>query len=58
MVDPFSYFLFEPVLNDWCNKGYGMYYHVCGMLHINNSLLLIEKNKPCYLSGLLPYNHK
>ena len=23
-VDPLSYFLFQPVLHDWCNKGRGM----------------------------------
>ena len=23
-----SYFLFQPVLHDWCNKGCGMYYPV------------------------------
>ena len=33
-VDPFSYFSFQPVLHDWCNKGWGMFYHVCGMVHI------------------------
>ena len=34
MVDPLSYFSFQPVLHDWCNKGRGMYYPVCGMMHI------------------------
>ena len=33
-VDPLSYFLFQPVLHDWCNKGHGMCYPVCGMVHI------------------------
>ena len=23
-VDPLSYFSFQPVLHDWCNKGHGM----------------------------------
>ena len=23
MVDPLSYFMFQPVLHDWCNKGCG-----------------------------------
>ena len=27
-VDPLSYFSFQPVLHDWCNKGRGMYYPV------------------------------
>ena len=34
MVDPLSYFLFYPVLHDWCNKGRDMCYPVCGMMHI------------------------
>ena len=29
-VDPLSYFSFQPVLHDWCNKGCGMCYPVCG----------------------------
>ena len=28
MVDPLSYFLFQPVLHDWCNKGCCMCYPV------------------------------
>ena len=28
MVDPLSYFLFQPVLHNWCNKGRGMCYPV------------------------------
>ena len=27
-VDPLSYFSFQPVLHDWCNKGLGMCYPV------------------------------
>ena len=34
MVDPLSYFLFQPVLHNWCNKGCGMSYPVCEMMHI------------------------
>ena len=34
-VDPQSYFSFQPVLHDWCNKDHGMCYPVCGMVHIN-----------------------
>ena len=37
MVDPLSYFLFQPVLHDWCNKSVGMMYK-------KNPLLLIKKN--------------
>ena len=28
-VDPLSYFSFQPVLHDWCNKGCGMCYPFC-----------------------------
>ena len=64
VVDPLIYFFFQPVLHDWCNKGRGMCYPVCGMVHIKEPLLLIGKSSPCggsgfplsrYLSGLLPY---
>ena len=62
-VDPLSYFSFQPVLQDRCNKGCGMYYPVCGMMYIKEPLLLIGKSSPmaaagflsCYLSGPLPY---
>ena len=46
-VDPLSFFLFQPVLHDWCNKGHGMCYPVCGMVHIKEPLLLIGKSSPC-----------
>ena len=63
MVDPLSYFSFKPVLHDWCNKGRGMYYPVCGMMHIKEPLLLIEKVAIVaaagflsrYLNGPLPH---
>ena len=62
-VDPLSYFSFQPVLHDWFNKGRGMYYPVCGMMHIKEPLLLSERVAYVaaagflsrYLSGLLPY---
>ena len=47
-VDPLSYFLFQPVLHNWCNKGCGMCYPVYGMVHIKEPLLLIGKSS---LSG-------
>ena len=50
-VDPLSYFLFQPVLHDWCNKGHGMCYPVCGMVHIKEPLLLIDKSSLCGGSG-------
>ena len=47
-VDPLSYFSFQPVLHDWCNKGRGMCYHVCGMVHIKEPVTIC----------LTPYNRK
>ena len=68
-VDPLSYFSFQPVLHDWCNKGCGICYPVCGMVHVKEPLLLIGKSSPCGGSGfpltlsvwyfticLMPYN--
>ena len=68
-VDPLSYFSFQPVLHDWCNKGCVMCYPVCGMVHIKEPLLLIRKSSLCGGSGfsfslsewslticLMPYN--
>ena len=50
-VNPLSYFSFQPVLHDWCNKGRGMCYPVCGMVHIKEPLLLIGKSSSCGGSG-------
>ena len=50
-MDPLSYFRFQPVLHDWCNKGCGMCYPVCGMVHIIEPLLSIGKSSPCGGSG-------
>ena len=44
---PLSYFSFQPVLHDWCNKGHGMCYPVSGMVHIKEPLLLINKSSLC-----------
>ena len=70
-LDPLSYFSFQPVLHDWCNKGCGMCYPVCGMVHIKEPLLLIGKSSLCGGSGfplslsewslticLTPYNRR
>ena len=56
MVDPLSYFSFQPVLHDSCNKD-------GGMMHIKEPLLLIGVSTHVaaagflsrYLNGLLPY---
>ena len=66
-----SFLSFQPVLHDWCNKGCGMYYPVCLLMHIKEPLLLIGKSSPCGGSGfplllsvwsfticLTPYNRK
>ena len=70
-VDPLSYFSFQPVLHDWCNKGRAMCYPVCGIVHIKEPLLLIDKSSLCGGSGfpfslsewslticLTPYNRR
>ena len=51
MVDPLSYFAFQPVPHDWCNKGRVMCYSVSVMVHIKEALLLIGKSSPCGGSG-------
>ena len=71
MCHIFSSLKKQPVLHDWCNKGRGMCYPVCGMMHIKEPLLSIEKSSPCGGSGfplslsewsfticLTPYNRK
>ena len=51
-IDPsLSYFSFHPVIHDWCNKGHGMCYPLCGMMHITKTLLLIGKSSLCGGSG-------
>ena len=50
-VDPLSYFSFQPVFHDWCNKGRGMRYPVCEMMHRQKPLLLIGKSSLCRGSG-------
>ena len=69
MMGPLSYFSYQPVFHDWCNKSRGMCYPVCWMMHIKEPLLLIGKSSPCCGSGfplslsewffnicLMPYN--
>ena len=48
---PLSYFSFQPVLHNWCNKGCGVCCSVRGMVHIKEPLLLIGKSSPCGGSG-------
>ena len=35
--------MFQPVIHNWRNKDYGMYYPVYGMVPIKDPLLLIER---------------
>ena len=56
MVDPLSYFSFHPVHHDWFNKGCGMCYPVCGMVHIKDHLLLIEGVAHVAAGGFLSRN--
>ena len=56
-VDPLRYFSFQPVLHNWCNKGCGMCYPVCGMVHMKEPLLLIGKSSLCGSSGFPFYQN-
>ena len=38
MVDPLSYFSFQPMLHNWCTKSRGMSYPVCGMVQYKITL--------------------
>ena len=49
--EPIELFLIPARLHDWCNKGCGMCYPVCGMVHIKEPLLLFGKSSPCGGSG-------
>ena len=55
--------------HNWCNKGCGMCYPGCGMMHIKEPMLLIGKSSPCggsrfplslsewsFTSCVMPYN--
>ena len=46
MMDPLSYFLFQLVLHDWCNKDSGMCYPAIMVVYITEPLLLIRNNNP------------
>ena len=48
MVDPLSYFSFQPVFHNWYKIGLGMCYPVCGMVHIKEHYgAIIRKSSPC-----------
>ena len=48
---PIELFLVPASVPRLCNKGGGMYYPVCVMMHIKEPLLLIGKSSPCGGSG-------
>ena len=54
MVYSLSYFSFQPVLHNWCNKDSDMFYPVLGMVHIKETLLLIKKSSPYGSSSEFP----
>ena len=55
-VDPLNYFSFQPVHHDWCNKGRGMCYPVCAMVHIGKRAHVAAAGfLSDYQSGHLPY---
>ena len=62
MVDPLSYFSFQPVLHDWCTKGSGMscLWDGCSSERVTR---VVEVRFLCHnvngpLPCLTPYNHK
>ena len=50
MVDPLSYFSFQPVLHDWCNKGCGMCYPVCNDAY-KSTLAVNRKERVAYVGA-------
>ena len=54
LVGPLSYFLFQLVLHNWCNKGH-MSYPASGMVQIKDPLLLIRKSSPCSGGSGFPF---
>ena len=49
MVDPLTYFSFQFVLHNWCNKGV-----VCTVLQTKDCLLLIEKSSSLSVGSGFP----
>ena len=43
MVNPLSYFSFQPVPHEWYNKGCGMCCPVSGVVYYKDPLLIIEQ---------------
>ena len=51
----FCFLSFQPVLHDWCNKGRGMCYPLCGMVHIKEPFLLIGRVAYVAAAGFLSH---
>ena len=45
-MNPLSNFPFQPVIHEWCNKGRGVCYPLCGMVHITLAANR-KKSSPC-----------
>ena len=45
VVDQLTYFSFQTVIYDWCIKGRGMCYPVCGMIHIKEPTLAANREE-------------
>ena len=46
IVDPLRYFSFQSVLHNWGNKSCCISCPVCGVVHIKDTLLIIEEGSP------------
>ena len=62
-VDSLSYVSFQPDPRDWCNKGRGMCYPVCGMVHIKRvahvaAAGFLSHSEWYFIICAPPYNHK
>ena len=58
MTDPLSYFSFQPVLNDWCNKGCGMCYPVGKSSPCGGSWFPLLLSEWDFTISLTPHNRK
>ena len=52
-MDSLSYFSFQPGLHDWCIKGCGMSYPVCGVVYKKPNLPANWKEKPFTMSDAI-----
>ena len=53
MVNPLSYFSFQPVLHDWFTKDHTMCHHVCGIERLAYVVVSVGFIS-CSISGYLP----